>query len=183
MQGHYRDQDGARPRHQSGHAEICCPNHGEAASARLFLCASPLCRMQVLVCSHCDRGQIYCAQGCSGKARQSKQREANRRYQQTFRGRRNHAARTARYRARQKKVTYQGSPAHPLDDVLSSDSKVTQEVGIPLGNADSQSAAHRPWVCHWCARSCSDRVRRDFLRRRRVHVEIDRIGRQHDHSP
>lgn len=32
-------------------------------SARLFLCAC--CRIQVLVCRQCDRGQRYCADGCA----------------------------------------------------------------------------------------------------------------------
>ena len=39
----------------------------DAASARLFLCAG--CRMQVVICSCCDRGQIYCAGDCARRAR------------------------------------------------------------------------------------------------------------------
>jgi len=37
--------------------------------ARLFLCAG--CRMQVCVCSDCDRGQQYCGDECSQSARRN----------------------------------------------------------------------------------------------------------------
>ena len=55
MQGQYRGNRGVRPRvvSRSGHGD---------ASARLFLCAG--CRAQALICSCCDRGQIYCAGDC-----------------------------------------------------------------------------------------------------------------------
>jgi predicted AAA+ superfamily ATPase len=36
-------------------------------TARLFLCAR--CRAQVLLCSRCDRGQVYCGPECSQSAR------------------------------------------------------------------------------------------------------------------
>lgn len=90
------------------------PSRAEATPGRLFLCAR--CRTQVLICSCCDRGQIYCAGGCAREARQQAQRDAGRRYQTSRRGRVNHAARTSRWRARQKNVTHQGSP--PLTDDL-----------------------------------------------------------------
>jgi hypothetical protein len=66
------------------------------ASARLFNCGR--CRVQVRVCSCCDRGQIYCARGCANETRRRSMREAGRRYQQTTRGRLNHAVRQRRYR-------------------------------------------------------------------------------------
>jgi len=87
-----------------------------AAPARLFLCVR--CKAQVLVCSHCDRGQIYCAQDCAQTARRDAQRAAGRRYQASRRGRVNHAARAGRYRSRQNKVTHQGSPPQPADDLV-----------------------------------------------------------------
>ena len=67
------------------------------AAARLFVCLR--CRAQVLVCSHCDRGQIYCAGTCAQEARQHARQAAGKRYQATYRGRLNHAARAGRYRA------------------------------------------------------------------------------------
>ena len=42
-------------------------------SARLFLCAC--CRIQVLVCRQCDRGQRYCADGCAATTRRALQRD------------------------------------------------------------------------------------------------------------
>ena len=43
------------------------------SSARLFNCAR--CRCQVVICSHCDRGNIYCGKRCSETARRQSQRE------------------------------------------------------------------------------------------------------------
>lgn len=193
MQGHYRRAGEARPRSRRQQPGRCCSDIGTGASGRLFLCATPLCRTQTIVCSRCDRGQIYCAQGCAGEARRRKQREAGQRYQSSFRGRRNHAARQARYRARRagdaegrrlaqrNKVTHQGSPEPPQSELLSSDLATAE---------DGESSASEPVVgdslsttrCHWCACRCPDRVRHEFLRRRRVHsiVETDRIGLGND---
>ncbi len=99
--------------------------------ARRFLCAR--CRAPALVCSHCDRGQIYCATGCAQVVRQQSQRDAGRRYQSSLRGRFKHAARTRRWRERQalltapvarsamaspQSVTHQGSPLPASDAVL-----------------------------------------------------------------
>lgn len=89
-------------------------------SARLFLCAC--CRIQVLVCRQCDRGQRYCAGACAATRRQVLQRGAGRRYQRSRAGRFKHAARTRRWRARQvppaKIVTHQGSHDLPQDALL-----------------------------------------------------------------
>jgi len=46
------------------------------SSGRLFLCVC--CRAQVVICSHCDRGQIYCAADCAQAARCHAVREAGR---------------------------------------------------------------------------------------------------------
>ena len=46
-------------------------------TGRLFLCAR--CQAQVLVCSQCDRGHRYCANGCVNITRRSRQREAGER--------------------------------------------------------------------------------------------------------
>ena len=101
MPGQYSSHCRSRP---------CALLPAAPTTARLFLCAR--CQAQVLVCSHCDRGQIYCAQGCAQTARRDAQRAAGRRYQASRRGRVNHAARAGRYRARQNNVTHQGSPPH-----------------------------------------------------------------------
>jgi hypothetical protein len=71
MPGQYSTHCGRRP----------CPGDAEAEGipGRLFLCVR--CRTQVLICSHCDRGQIYCRDGCAREARYHAQRAAGRRYQ------------------------------------------------------------------------------------------------------
>ena len=72
-------------------------------TGRMFLCAR--CRVQVVVCPRCDRGQIYCAAGCSSEARREAQRAAGARYQASRAGRFAHAERSRRDRARCKIVT------------------------------------------------------------------------------
>lgn len=116
-----------RPAHPRQIAEV----HMGNKPARRFLCAR--CRAPVLVCSHCDRGQIYCATGCAAAARLQSQQEAARRYQGSLRGRFRHAARTRRWRERQallagppagpepatpQSVTHQGCPTLASDAVL-----------------------------------------------------------------
>jgi hypothetical protein len=66
--------------------------------ARLFVCAR--CRVQVVLCSHCDRGQRYCSPSCSRQARQVAQRETQRRYQASRVGRMAHARRARLWRIR-----------------------------------------------------------------------------------
>jgi hypothetical protein len=53
------------------------------------------------VCSHCDRGQRYCAADCAVIARKALQQEAAQRYQCSRSGRLKHAQRTRRWRERQ----------------------------------------------------------------------------------
>ena len=50
-------------------------------SARLYQCVR--CHRQVLICSHCDRGNIYCAGDCSELSRKEKLKEAQKRYEKT----------------------------------------------------------------------------------------------------
>lgn len=154
MRGQYGSAGGARP---SGAA---CAEHDEDRSARLFLCGR--CRQQVLICSCCDRGQIYCAGGCAGAARQQSLREAGRRYQSSRDGRFAHAARNRRYRARQKIVTHHGSPTEAGDGLLAQSSAAIVK-GAAGARIPPLTARHH---CHWCARRCPAFVRQGFLRRR-----------------
>lgn len=70
----------------------------DGRSGRLFWCAG--CGRLTIICNHCDRGNIYCSPECSQNARRCKQRAANTRCQSTRTGRKKHAERTSRYRAR-----------------------------------------------------------------------------------
>jgi hypothetical protein len=174
MRGEYRGNRGARPR------DVCRCDDDGATSARLYVCAG--CRHQVLICSYCDRGQIYCAGDCAPQARLHSVRAAGRRYQTSRRGRLAHAARARRYRARGKKVTHHGSPLRPPDDLLTSGSPAITSDATARADRPSPSASH----CHWCGRRCWDLVRQVFLRRRlrrrRGIVRHDRTGRGHGDS-
>ena len=145
---------------------------------RFFLCAG--CRVQVLICSHCDRGQIYCADTCAPRARRDSMRAAGRRYQSSRRGRFKHAERSRRYRARQKKVTHQASPAPVPDDLLA-----ISAMSQAQGAAKAAPMVLWAWICHFCGRPCSAFVRIGPLRSR-VRRDIrrtERRGTQRDHSP
>jgi hypothetical protein len=138
---------------------------------RFFLCGR--CRKQVLICSDCDRGQIYCTDGCAQRARREAQRAAGRRYQASERGRLNHAARARRYRARQKRVTHHGLPAPQAGgNVLVLKSAIVADrspcpPGLPR---------RLDWHCHCCRCACSQFVRQMFLRRHRALRAIARAS-------
>ena len=169
MQRDYRTQEGVRPHQEPA---LAAAEEINDLPARLFLCRG--CRGQVLICSHCDRGQIYCARGCAERARRRSLREAGRRYQTSRRGRIKHAERARRYRARKNTVPHQGSPRGRAQAVLSDTSAVKGREAAPKD---------RPrWQCHVCHRPCSAFMRRDFLQRCRGPWN-QRRGRRHDHSP
>jgi len=68
-------------------------------SHRLYNCAR--CAALVRICRRCDRGNRYCTAGCAGLRRGESLRRAGRRYQRSRPGACRHAARQARWRARQ----------------------------------------------------------------------------------
>ena len=154
LQGHHRSHGGARPRHRPVPDESGCCGHDDVAQARLFLCADPDCRTQVLICRDCDRGHRYCAD-CAPDARRRSLHQAGRRYQASRRGRINHAERSRRYRARrcgtpQNKVTHHGSPPDRTNALLAADPAWVVDQRLPL---DSRPSAHRPgWRCMGCGR-------------------------------
>jgi len=171
MQGEYPAESGVRLR------RACADGQTAPGSGRLFVCA--WCGCEVAVCSCCDRGQIYCGVDCAGQARRQTLREAGRRSQQTRRGRRMHAARMARYRAKlalsagvavgmpdegrpREIVTHHGSPAPPTGDLVA--------VGAAAMPRDDASPVEPPGPamtqCHWCGRCCLLPLRRGFRRRR-----------------
>jgi hypothetical protein len=137
------------------------------SSARLFSCAG--CRAQVVICSHCDRGNRYCGQRCSQAARRQSQREAARRYQRTRRGRLCHAERQRRYRQRRTaKVTHQGSPPVLPDETLLAESTASVR-DSDVSATDLADGIH----CHFCGRVCSPLLRQSFLHRRATREAID----------
>ncbi len=144
----------------------------EDETSRLFVCGR--CHVQVLVCLRCDRGQIYCAGSCAESARREAQRDAGRRYQKSKRGRRMHADRQRRYRARLNRVTHHGSPAERPAALLASVPPACAAKASSPSKVEP-SSLRRPLeggrdrlTCHWCARPLSPFVRQGFLRRRRA---------------
>ncbi len=165
-------------------------------SARLFLCAR--CRDQVLLCSHCDHGQLYCGRTCSAAARQDRRRETAQRYQRSRGGRLKHAARSACWRTRQgsrcqvdtgddaNKVTHQGCPhSHGGASLVACDTPSPIELCVPTAAVTGDAPAPAPepaavvavLVCRRCTHALLPFVRLERLRRRSV-VQRSR----HDHS-
>ncbi len=182
LQGHHRSRRGARPQHRPAPDESGRCGHGHVPQARFYLCADQGCRVQVLICSDCDRGHIYCAD-CAPGARRRSLHGAGRRYQASSRGRIKHAERSRRYRARQYRareniVTHHGSPPDQTDALLIEDPVVVVEQPLPV---DSRQPPRRQgWCCSRCGRRCSTHVRQGFLPRRvRRHRQG---GPDHDHS-
>ena len=180
MPGHYSTGCRGRP----------CPasRATETAAARLFVCLR--CRAQVLVCSHCDRGQIYCGGTCAQEARQRARQAAGKRYQASYRGRLKHAARAGRYRARRKIVTHQGSPSQPRNDVVPLAALDAVRLDAAVAATKSAAGSSREvvtrsqaptagyWHCHWCGDRCSPLVRIEFLRGRQRGSRRDRKPRR-----
>jgi hypothetical protein len=175
MQGHDRTRNGLRLWHGRRDAGCDCQDEGQGTPARLFLCQG--CRAQVLICRHCDRGHMYCIEGCAQEARRRSQRDAGRRYQMSRRGRLNHAARSRRHRVRKNNVTHQGSPPDRSDGLVAEDQAVGWTKHV------SRDGEGQPrWRCCRCGRRCPQFVRRDFLQRSRGPWN-ERGGRRRDHSP
>jgi hypothetical protein len=169
MQGEYPAEGGVRLR------RVCDDGQPAPGSGRLFMCVR--CRCEVVVCSCCDRGQIYCGVDCAEQARRQTLRGAGRRCQQTRRGRRMHAARMARYRAKlaqsgvavampdegrpREIVTHHGSPAPATDDLVAGGA-----TAMPRNDASpAEPPGPAMTQCHWCGRCCLLPLRREFLRR------------------
>ena len=124
-------------------------------SSRIYSCT--FCLKQVVICSHCDRGNIYCGPICAGTARQKYCKTSNKRYQQTQQGKFNNALRQKRFRERKnKKVTDHGSQNTPQHVLLS---KVKNNA---IKNVIKQNT--NDIRCCICNNIVSDWLRYDFLR-------------------
>jgi hypothetical protein len=147
--------------HQA-HASSC--GCAENASCRFFLCSCY--RRQVLLCSQCDRGQLYCGRDCALEVRRRNQRAARARYQATIRGRELHAERSRRYRARQRCVTDQGSipPGKPAAKANEPPLSVTRAAAT-AAPANTNALTLRT-ACQCCGKPVSNFVRLSWIRRR-----------------
>lgn len=125
-------------------------------AARLYSCQK--CNAQVTICRHCDHGNRYCME-CAPIAHKEARKRAAARYQDSHRGRLNHAARQSRYRERQKKkVTHKGSGSARVSDLLTDGREKIKLPSIPSA---------RKYVsliyCHSCQNLCPSFLRLDFL--------------------
>ena len=126
-------------------------------TSRLYQCIR--CHKQTIICSCCDRGQIYCGKICSILARNKLIKAARVRYQLSFKGKRKHAACQARYRLRlSKKVMDQGSPKTPPHDLI----HLTENKTNMLEKNQNNSILR----CCFCRKKVSEWLRNDFIRRR-----------------
>jgi len=154
MQGEYPAEGGVRLR------RACDDSRAAPGSGRVFVCVR--CGCQVVVCNYCDRGQIYCTGDCSTQARRQTLHRAGRRWQRTPHGRRLHAARMARYRARPREiVTHQGSPTPLLGDLLAAGATAMPRDDATPAEPPGRTMTH----CHWCGRPGLLPLRRGLLRR------------------
>ena len=173
--------------------------------ARLFLCAG--CRVQVVLCSHCDRGNRYCSRPCWRRSRDAARRDAGRRYQSSRRGRLAHAERSRRWRQRRaasgscadagtgdchgversENVTHQGSQpgvaAAPLAAWTQDPASSSLDTRL-VAPGEHDTALAAPWTCRRCAASQPALVRMGFLRHAAQHGQRwPHRGWRHDHSP
>jgi hypothetical protein len=135
------------------------------------------CRAVAYLCTACDRGQRYWSDVCAHAARRRAQRESDRRYQSSERGRLKHAERARQYRERRRSVTEQGLVSSPEQDLWSTSAPST--VSPPLSadetattrarEATSDEKAHvGKFSCQFCRRWCDPWIRHAPLRRRRT---------------
>jgi hypothetical protein len=126
-------------------------------SSRLYGCLN--CNYPVIIYRQCDRGNRYCKQ-CEPAMYLKARHRANKRYQNTYQGRINHAARQKRYRERLKqKVTHQGSKGQSVRDLLVNKRKCV------IWTFEVDSKRHTKYIyCHCCNKICSPFLRADWLR-------------------
>jgi hypothetical protein len=170
-------------------------------SARLYLCAR--CRVQVILCSRCDRGNRYCGRPCRHQARTEARRQTAQRYQRSWRGRIAHARRSRRWRLRRAardaagatgvdahNVTHQGSragaTAAPLlawthDSATAGLADTAADITAQSAPQELANAALTTVATCWACRRCGGRqpaaLRLGFVR----HGVPAR--RRHDPSP
>jgi hypothetical protein len=174
--------------------------------ARLYLCAR--CRVQVILCSRCDRGNRYCGRQCRHQAREQARRDTAQRYQRSWHGRIAHAQRSRRWRQRRAardaagaagvdvgldahNVTHQGSQLVVASAPLAVWTHDSATAGVTGTAADitAPSAPPEPGIATHAATSTAGWACRRCGARQSAAVRLGflRHGlggrRRHDHSP
>lgn len=100
-----------------------------------------------MVCQSCDHGQRYCVGQCRQIARKESLKRANKKYQNSLKGRLNNAERQRRFRHQKKLsekiVTDQGSPSKHSRDLL------FIKVCAPKSQSKMPNVGTKA-VCHFC---------------------------------
>jgi hypothetical protein len=145
-------------------------------TARRYHCAR--CHQPVVICRRCDRGNIYCFDGCAQAAQKERCKRNAKRYRDSTKGRRSTAARQRRNRLRQAMA---GSDPEPSKQHQDTPESVLAEpdatpCNLPIvthrGSVDEPGGAPllflptplRVVYCNGCQRTCSEAMRLDFLR-------------------
>ena len=148
-----------------------------AETARQARC--PRCHTVFAICSHCDRGQVYCGESCSRPARRDSLRRARRRHRRSPEGRLDHRDRE-RDRRRRRRLECARVGDHPSAQpapgarVLATASELStvEPVSDQGGKPEVHDVCSIPsdpdktpgLRCIGCARVCP-RLRRGFFRR------------------
>jgi hypothetical protein len=124
---------------------------------RQRFCRAPACRVRFFICSYCYRGQVYCSESCRQPARREQRRQANRRHQQTLRGRLAHSRRQHTYRRRLTPAHYQRRENKVTDHSSQAQLRVrpSRRVASPYLPATNLAPLPSPSglvVCRFCGR-------------------------------
>jgi hypothetical protein len=129
--------------------------HGNAV-LRSRLCLGRDCNALFFICSHCDRGQRYCGKNCSTAARRRQHREANRRYQSSPEGKRDHLDRQYNYLQRQSQAELTDQGSHSV--IPPALSECGEKIGVPAAeivaalSVRPQSTTGQRLCCCICGR-------------------------------
>jgi len=145
------------------------------SSARRYHCAR--CHQPVMICSDCDRGHIYCFNGCRELAQRERCQRNAKRYQSTQHGRRNNARRQSDYRKRQRApptpVSTHSVATSTQSDTANKSAAEPEKTKIVThrGSATTSASVVLPdsgnsgsfFNCNCCEDACSDYVCTHFL--------------------
>lgn len=104
-----------------------------------FSCS--ICEMLVLICRSCWRNQKYCSSACANTARLKRHRDNQKKYRQTEKGIKVHAACQRRYRLKNKKIETDRTTKRQLPHAISAvepgkcsfcESSVTVIAALPI---------------------------------------------------
>jgi len=127
-------------------------------TARLYHCSR--CRIQICICRSCDRGNVYC-QACAPIARKESVKAARLRYEHTYAGKLNNAARQKRYVKKKKAKQYTTTDVKKITDQGSNE--IQFHDSLPFVIPEPEILNNGVITCYFCGRNCSAFLRVDFL--------------------